>query len=145
MVERVINKLKRGKAAGLDRITAEHLQFSHPLLPVVCSKLFNCMMAIGHVPESFGQSYTVPIPKGDCNAHTKSITVNDFRGISISPVISKVLEHCILDRYSTFFKTSDNQFGFKKESGCSHALYTLRCVVDHYVSSASTVNNIYVL
>ena len=82
----------------------------------------------------------VPIPKSNCNLYSKSITVNDFRGISISPVISKVFEHCILDRYSKFFITSDNQFGFKKESGCSHALYTLKCVVDYYASFGSTVN-----
>ena len=100
LVERVISRMKRGKAAGFDNITSEHLQFSHPLLPVILSKLFNCMMDIGHVPECFGQSYTVPIPKASCNVRSKSVTVNDFRGISISPVISKVLEHCILDRYS---------------------------------------------
>ena len=43
-----------------------------------------------------------------------AVSVDDFRGVSISPVISKVLEHCILDRYSHLFVTSDNQFGFKK-------------------------------
>jgi len=37
----------------------------------------------------------------------KSITVNDFRGITISPVISKVFEHCIFDRYGVFFNSSD--------------------------------------
>jgi hypothetical protein len=33
----------------------------------------------------------------------KPLTVDDFRGISISPVISKVFEKCILDRYQRFF------------------------------------------
>jgi len=140
LVERVITNMKRGKAPDLDRLTSEHLQYSHALLPVVLSKLFNLMMHNGYVPCKFGQSYTVPIPKSSCNLYSKSITVDDFRGISISPVISKVFEHCILDRYSKFFLTSDNQFGFKKESGCSHALYTLKCVVDYYASFGSTVN-----
>jgi len=46
------------------------------------------------MPESFG-SYTVPIPKSnECN---RALTVDDFRGISISPVISKLFEHAILD------------------------------------------------
>ena len=47
-------------------------------------------------------------------------TVNrslDFRGISISPVISKVFQHCILDRYNNLFTCSDNQFGFKNSLG----------------------------
>ena len=38
------------------------------------------------------------------------------------------------------FTISDNQFGFKKEHGCSHAIYTLRCVVDSYLASGSTIN-----
>jgi len=60
--------------------------------------------------------------------------------VSISPVISKVLEHCILDRYEFLFETCDNQFGFKKRLGCRDAVYTFRCVVDYYVSCGSTVN-----
>ena len=69
-----------------------------------------------------------------------SYSLDDFRGISISPVLSKALKHCILERYNSLFATSDNQFGFKKRSGCSHAVYLLRCVTDYYVSSGSTVN-----
>jgi len=75
-------------------------------------------------------SYTVPIIKTSSNIYSKSITVNDFWGVSISPVISKVLEHCIFDRYDEFLLTNSNQFGFKKRHGCAHAIYTLRCVVD---------------
>ena len=101
---------------------------------------FNVMVRLGHVPASFGQSYTVPLLKNASNAYRKSVTMNDFRGISISPVILKVLEHCILDRYDCLFTTSDNQFGFKKASSCSHAIYVLRCVTDYYVQSGSTVN-----
>jgi len=139
LVESIIIKMNRGKAAGLDGLTAEHLQFCHPLLPGILSKLFNIVMRFGHVPLSFGQSYTVPIPKCN-NTYSKSLTVDDFRGISISCVLSKILEHCILKRYQPFFETSNNQFGFKKGSGCSDAIYTLRCVVDHYNSRGSTVN-----
>ena len=140
LVETIIGNLKRGKAAGLDGVTSEHLQYSHPLLTCVLAKLFNCMMKLGHVPSSFGESYTVPILKSGTNSHGKSVTVDDFRGIAISPVLSKVLEHCILARYENLFTTSDNQFGFKKRSGCSHAIHAFRCVSDYYNSSGSTVN-----
>jgi len=51
-----------------------------------------------------------------------------------------VLKHCILDRYDEFLLTNSNQFGFKKRHGCSHAIYTLRCVADYHVSAGSTVN-----
>jgi len=140
VVETAISKLKRGKAAGLDSITSEHLQFSHPLLPCVLAMLFNFMIRLGHVPSSFGRSYTIPLLKGGISPHGKLITADDFRGISISPVLSKVLEHCILVRYKNLFQTSANQFGFKKGSGCPHAIYALRCVTEHYIQAGSTVN-----
>ena len=57
------------------------------------------------------------------NVYGKSFPVEDFRGLSISPVISKVLEHCILGRYGCFFETYDNQFGFKKSLVCRDAVY----------------------
>ena len=140
LVESVICNLSRGKATGLDNISAEHLQFCHALLPVVLAMLFNLMIKIGYVPGAFSQSYTVPLLKDHCNAYVKSVSANDFRGISISPVISKVFEHCILERYGAFFVSSDYQFGFKKRSSCAHATYTLRCVIDYFVSRNSTVN-----
>ena len=80
----------------------------------------------------------MPIPK--CDGRKRSVTVDDFRGISISPVISKLFELCVLDRYSDYFNTSDHQFGFKKHTGCCHVVFSVRNVIDHYVSNGSTVN-----
>jgi hypothetical protein len=60
--------------------------------------------------------YSTIILKSNVNAYCKSVTADDFRRISISPVLSKVFEHCILERYGFFFTSSDNQFGFKKKS-----------------------------
>ena len=120
LFDKIIRSLKDGKAAGLDSLTAEHLKYSHPALATVLAKLFNIMLIFGCLPFAVGRSYTVPSPKGD-HAIGKSMTVEDFRGISISPVLSKIVEHCLLDLYATFFTTSETQFGFKKELSCSNA------------------------
>lgn len=138
LIERVVHDLKHGKAAGLDGLTAEHLLHSHPAVYSLLNRLFNLLIKFRFVPDDFGRSYTVPLPKG--NNASKAMSVDDFRGISISPVISKVFESCVLDRYKEFLVTSDNQFGFKKGLGCSHAIYSVKCVVNHYVRSGSTVN-----
>ena len=66
------------------------------------------------VPHSFGRSYFVPIPKGNCS-RAKSVTADDFRAISSCPVISKVFELGVLDRLKKFLSSSNNQFGFKKK------------------------------
>ena len=137
-VTNVICNLKRGKAAGLDDLTAEHLLFCNPIIASILSTLFNLILQSGHVPASFGLSYTIPIPKiKDCR--TKAMSVDDFRGIAISCILSKVFEMCIFGRFSDYFSVSDNQFGFKKGLGCSHAIYTLRQTVEFYVNGGSTV------
>jgi len=58
---------------------------------------------------------------------SKTITVENCRGISVSSVISsvRIIEHCILGKLSDYFVTSDNQFGIKKQLSCSHAVYTV--------------------
>ena len=139
IVANVFAKLKRGKAPGLDTLSAEHLLHSHPALSCLLSKLFNLMLNCGHVPPQSGHSYTVPIPKlHDCR--TKAITTEDFRGIAISPILSKVFEHCVIHRFENFFITTENQFGFKKGLSCNHAIFTVRSIVDRFVKNCSTIN-----
>jgi len=139
LVSSVIAHLKNGKAAGIDGLSAEHLQFSHPVLSVIVSKLFQLMLLYSVVPQGFKYSYIVPVPKPK-ECYSKSLACDDFRGIAISPILSKVFEHCILKRFDTLLVTSDNQFGFKKGSGCSYAIRTVRGIVDSYIQGGSTAN-----
>jgi len=112
LLSNLIDKMDNGKAAGLDELSAEHLKYCHPIVICLLTKLFNLFISLAHIPDSFGKSYSVPIPK--CDGHTRALSVDDFRGISISPIISKVFELAVLDKFSKYFTTSDHQFGFKK-------------------------------
>jgi len=139
LVSTVISRLHAGKAADIAGLTAEHLTHSHPSLPVVLGKLFKLIFQHGYVPEGFRQSYIVPVPKvKDCRI--KSMTCNDFRGIAISPIVSKIFEYCILHKFNQFLGSCDVQFGFKKGLGCRNAIYTVRKIIDRYVEGGSTVN-----
>lgn len=140
LVDSVIRDLGHGKASGIDGLSAEHLLYSHPALIVLLTKLFNLMMRFGYVPNDFGRSYIVPLPKHNLMGNFRNLSVDNFRCISIGCVVSKVLENCIYARYKSFFNTSDNQFGFKKGMSCSHAVYTVKKVVDYYVKQRATVN-----
>ena len=139
LVNRIIVGLASGKAAGLDGITSEHLQFCFPSISCILSKLYNLMLLCRYVPPGFGYSYTVPLPKTK-DSRSNAVSYDDFRGIAISSVLSKVFEHCIVERFGNFFITDDNQFGFKKNIGCSHAVYTARKVIDYYIKGGSTAN-----
>ena len=102
LIDSIISDLKLGKAAGLDELTSEHLKLCHPALALILTKLFNIMLKCSQVPDNFGNSYTVPIPKGDY-IHDRELKVDDFRGISICPIISKLFEKCILQQFEVFF------------------------------------------
>jgi len=61
--------------------------------------------------------------------HSRALNCDDFRGIAISLVRSKVFEYCFLERYQSL-TSSENQFGFKKGLGCRNAIHELRSIVD---------------
>jgi len=86
LLSNVIDKLKRGKAAGLDSVSAEHLIHCDPILSCILAKLFNLMLRCSYLPVDFGLSYTVTLPKVS-DYQTKSMSYSDFRGIAISSII----------------------------------------------------------
>ena len=96
------------------------------------------MTVYSYIPSAFGVGITIPIQKEDSTRGPQKI--ESFRGITLSPVMSKVFEHGIMHHYAKYLYTSDNQFGFKSKVGCSHAIYTLRNVIDQCVENDSTVN-----
>ena len=135
----IIDNLSCGKAAGLDSLTAEHLKNCHPIISTILAKLFNLMLLCNRVPTGFFHSYTVPLPKTN-NYRSKAMSCNDFRGIAISSILSKTFEYCILNRFEGYLSTEDNQFGFKKGLGCTHAIYTVQNIVNMFLKGGSTVN-----
>lgn len=137
MIDKIVTQLTRGKAAGIDTLTCEHLQFSHPIVISALTKLFNLMIMFNYVPNAFGKGIIIPIPKGDKRQCDKTEL---YRGITVSPVISKVFEKCMLLCLNKYLNSSDRQFGFKTGVGCNHAIHTVRKVIDHFTSNNSTVN-----
>jgi len=139
MVSKNILTLKHEKAPGIDGLIAEHLQYCHPILSVILSKLLQLIMLTQHVPSGFKLSYIIPIPKVKDTLST-AFKCDNFRGIAINAILSKVFEHCILEQYHSFQYSSDNQYVFEKGVSCNHAIFAVRNIVDSFVSKCSTVN-----
>jgi hypothetical protein len=64
----------------------------------------------GICADAFGQGIPIPIPKGDKKVHN---LIEDYRGITISVVISKVFEHVICKFNIKVILLGQNEFGFK--------------------------------
>ena len=96
---------------------------------IILSKLFNILLDTGLVPDDFGVGITTPIPK--FKGCKKDTTGDDFRGITIYPVVSKIFEHRIMNNFSEL-DTIERQFGLKKNFGCSNSIHTVRRVVNYF-------------
>jgi hypothetical protein len=96
----VFNQMKRGKAAGIDNVCLEHIIFSDPSIIVHLCKVFNLLLKHEYVPSQFGLGIVIPLLR-DRNGNVCSS--ENYRGITVSPVISKIFELCLLQKFSSFF------------------------------------------
>ena len=120
VIERCIKLLKLNKDADYDGIVSEHIIYSHPCIVVHLKLLFNMMLSHGYVPDAFSFGIVIPIVKdkrGDLSS------VDNYRPITLSPIISKIFEYMLIDKYSSYFISDDLQFCFKQKLGCSNIKY----------------------
>jgi len=54
------------------------------------------------------------MPKSANN--TVSAIIDDFRTITVCPIILKIFKHCVLQKIEPLLKSSARQFGFKKDT-----------------------------
>jgi hypothetical protein len=104
-VDNIIQNLKRDKSASLDKLTAEHILYAHPCVVVIIAKLLNLMQIYEYVPNAFGETITFPIPK-EFSVRYKNLST-DYRGITVSPIISKIFEYCLLRRFTKYLYSSE--------------------------------------
>ena len=77
----------------------------------------------------------IPLVKNrDGNIEDRS----NYRGITLSPVISKIFKLLIMNMVKDKLVSSDLQFGFKPNSGCSHAILALQAGVKHICDNGGT-------
>ena len=136
LVDTCTVKLKKGKATGPDDLSVEHMVYAHPSLCIAICNLFKLIITHRYVPNGFCIGTIVPLVKD------KSHNLNDidnYRPITLIPVISKIFEHVILSLCEDCLLSDQLQFGFKRDSSCSDAIFVLRTSVEYFNSKGSTV------
>ena len=131
-----ILNMKCNKSADDDEISAEHLNYAPLSVFIRLASLFNMMLNHAFVPNQFRLGYMIPLIKDHSGNHYDS---GNYRGITISPTISKLFEHSLKLVFFYSLTTSPHQFGFKKSSSTVHALHCLKETVNHYIHHGSRV------
>ena len=134
-IDAILN-LKSGKSADDDSISAEHFLNAPYNVIVKLTDIFNRMLRHSFVPDQFKNGTIIPIVKD----HQGNLSdVNNYRGITISPIASKIFEHALKIVFGDFLSSSPWQFGFKRRSSTMHAVYCLKESVDYYINNGSRV------
>ena len=119
-VETELEKISLQKAIGPDGIPNWVLKSAAPLLAGPICSIFNASIAQGRIPTLWKSADVIPVPK---ISNPKSVD-SDLRPISLTPVLSKLLESFVFRWLFNYIKPSIDplQFGNIKNCSTTHAL-----------------------
>ena len=128
--------MKKGKCPDDDELYAENFMHAPFILFIKLATLFNQMMSHSFVPSQFKSGTIIPLIKDSSGS---TCDVNNYRGITISPIASKVFKHALKIKFSDYLSTSSYQFGFKSGNSTTHALFCLKETINFYINHGSRV------
>ena len=88
------------------------------------------------MPSTFQFGIILSIPK---DKHDDLTNLDMYRGITLTPVISRLFESVLLAKYGNVLHSDCLQYGFKKDSSCTHALLNFTESVRFYNKRGSKV------
>ncbi|KAL1250998.1 hypothetical protein QQF64_018794 [Cirrhinus molitorella] len=120
-----IKKLKNNKAPGQDNLNAE--LFKTKTAARILEPLFRTIWTETCIPEDWTKGVIIKIPKKgtlrDCN---------NWRGITLLSIPSKILTKVIISRISMAVDTTlrKEQVGFRKGRSCIELIFALRNIIE---------------
>ena len=133
-VNKAIAGLSLKKVVGTDCIAAEHIKYGGGVLALHLSTLFQAMLRHSFVPSEFREAVVIPIVK---DRNKDAADPDNYRGIAVASVVSKLFERVILMKWENCLRSSDLQFGFSKGIGCAECSHVVLETIDHYLGNGS--------
>ena len=113
-VSKAIKSLNKGKSPDVYNICAEHLANGAEVIVPTLTVLLNKMWDLGVVPESLKLGILTPVFK----RKGSNLDAKNYRGITVTPILSKVLETVLRERVKPIIAEHQNklQRGFTEGS-----------------------------
>lgn len=129
----ILKTLNVKKGAGIDAIRAKDLKNNALHLTPIITKLINSSLNQAIVPDILKTSIIRPIYKNGDKSD-----VNNYRPISILPVMDKILEEVVVRRLTHFLEKykiiNKNQFGFQKGKNINQLLGNFSNQINGFLS-----------
>ena len=119
-----MNQLKQSKAAGIDNIPPGILKVCSSVVNKPLAHIVNMSLCTGVIPSEWKVAKAIPVhKKGSIN------DFNNYRPISILPVVTKVMERIVHDQLMNYLGSNhlinDSQFGFRPKRSMQLAVALL--------------------
>ena len=136
-IRQALKDLNKNKTSDPYGIKAEHFiyaQNDHFLNFI--AQLINNIMKTDNLPSSLASSHIVPVAK---SLRKPLSDPNNYRGISLMPIITKLIEKVIIIKCPDLKQHRNAQFGFCSDASTIHAELLLRETVAKYNSQGTPV------
>ena len=132
-----IKLLKQNKSDGNEGLMSNHLILGSSLLFEKIARLCTAMLCHGYAAPNLRLSTIILIVKN------KKSSINDsdnYRGIALSTILSKLINIIIIKKKSNHLDTSDLQFGFKQKSSTVQCSFVAKEVINYYCRNDGNVH-----
>jgi hypothetical protein len=128
MINGYISDLSNGKSIGINNISNEMLKYGNSEeMTKTLTLIFERIINFGVLPMNFNTSILKPLVK-DNKKSTKETP--NLRALGILDTVSNMFEKLLLYYIDCKYLNHFKQFGFKKNSSCSHALFVLKTAIN---------------
>ena len=111
--------------------------FSSQVKPLLRRRNRKCVWRkYNYIPDDCIKTVMLPLVKESAG---KIADTRNYRPISLTTSVSKLIELIILNRYENILISSDNQLGFKKNLSTDMFIFSFKQTVYYYVSKSSPV------
>lgn len=130
-----LNRLDVGKSSGPDSIPTKLLKVGAYVLCRPLCAIFNRSLQTQTFPDLFKIAFVQPIPK---KAHPK---INDFRPISVTPVLAKLFERLVLGGIKDHLIShyGGNQHAYRPYGSTTSALVDIHDRVTFFLDQKETI------
>ena len=128
--------LKKNKSDGNEGLSSNHLIHGSVFMFEKIASLCTSMLRHGYAAPNLRLSTIIPIVKN------KKASINDsnnYRGIALSSILSKLVDIIILQSQTKELQSSDLQFGYKQKSSTVQCSFVVNEVINYYCMNGSNV------
>ena len=126
-VESALKLTKRNKAGGADGLMYEHFVYGGAFLCTILTTFINAVIKLSYAPTNMKRGVIITLFKG---GNKRKDNPDNYRAITLSSVILKILERILLTRIELFDSIQPPlhplQAGFRKQIGCTMTSFLAR-------------------